>query len=239
MQNQSYKAPGFIAIIAGVILFVILVGLVCSLSTTVKVLGYGLLYLPSRLGWVEVPGPKSIHRLDLVTTPQDVYFDQAGSYLAFTSNYDLLSISMELEKSPTVSWFRVADASTGYPAQVEFVTRGLMPYDTPFAQGRPVVRFTIDKPGQYELQFPTPPGASLDIVPDTTTGKEWLIWLIYLGEVGVVFGIPGWFSVRSWRRGANEMAGLRQAQRARADRFWKRDSAQKDVDGQGESYQKW
>ncbi len=237
MANQGYKPPGFLAIIGGVVLFVILVGLACSISTTVKVIGYGLLYVPSRLGWLEVPRPETIRRLDLVSTPVEAYFSNPGTYEVFTSDYELLSISMQMEGSTSVSWFHVDNAVTGERNQVDYVIRGLMPYDTPFAEGRPVLRFSIDEPGLYRLSFPTPPAASVYFVPDTTTGKEWLIWLTYLGEVGLILGIPGWFYFRSWRREAEDRATMRRALRARADRFWEReDAGGREVDSQGGSY---
>ncbi len=236
MANQGYKPPGFLAIIGGVIMFVVLIGLVCSISTTVKVVGYALLYVPSRLGWVDVPRPEDIQRLDLVSTPVNAHLDP-GTYEVFTSSYELLSISMQFEGSTSATWFHVADAATGERNQIEYVLRGLMPYDTPFAEGRPVLRFTIDKPGLYQLSFPTPPATSVYFVPDTTTGKEWLIWLIYLGEVGLILGVPGWFYIRAWRREAENWDEMRKAMRARADRFWEKEDAHKELEGQGNSYQ--
>lgn len=235
MHNQGYRPPGFLAIIGGVIMFLILVGLACSISATVKILGYGLLYVPSRMGLVEVPRPEDIQRLDLITTPVDAHLDP-GTYEVFTSNYELLSISMQFESPTSTSWFHVADAATGERNEIEQVLRGLMPYDTPFAEGRPVLRFTIDKAGLYRLSFPTPPAASVYFVPDTTTGKEWLIWLIYIGEVGLILGVPGWFTIRGWRREAEDLAEMRKARRARADSFWESEDARQGIDGQGNSY---
>jgi hypothetical protein len=231
MANQGYKQPGVLAIIGGVVLFVLMIGLVCSLSTTVKTLGRTLLLLPSELGILDVPNAQSIMRLDLTSTPVIARFPQAGTYLVFTSNYDLLSISMQMESSAGSVWFHVSDAQTGQSSPVEYVTRGLMPYDTPLADGRPVMRFTIDKPGLYQLRFPTPPGASLFFVPDTTTGKEWLIWLIYLCEVGLIVGLPGWIYFRGWRRAADDLSAMRQAQREKADRFWEREEARREMEG--------
>lgn len=236
MANHGYKPPGFLAIVGGVILFVIMIGLVCSISTTVKVLGYGLLYLPSRLGLLDVPRPEDIQRLDLISTPVDAYFEP-GTYEVFTSNYELLSISMQLEDTTSTTWFHVASATTGDPNKVDFVLRGLMPYDTPFAEGRPVLRFTINDPGLYRLSFPTPPATSLYFVPDTTTGKEWLIWLTYLAEVGLILGVPGWFYIRGWRRDAEELAEMRRALRARADSFWEQENARQDIQGPDNTYQ--
>jgi len=238
MANQGYKPPGFLAIIGGVILFVVLIGLACSLSTTVKLVGYGLLYVPSRLGLVDVPRPETIQRLDLESTPVNAYFKNAGTFEVFTSNYELLTISMQMEESTSnISWFHVADPNTGERYPVANVSRGLMPYDTPFAKGRPVLRFTIDKPGLYQLSFPTPPAASLYFVPDTTTGKEWLIWLIYLGEVGLIFGVPGWFYFRGWRRESEHLAAMHRTMRARADRFWEEEKARKEIEASGDWYQ--
>jgi hypothetical protein len=236
MANQGYKPPGFLPIVGGVILFIVLLGLACSISTTVKAIGYGLLYVPSKLGWVEVPGPESIRRLDLVSTPVLARFDKPGTYEVFTSSYELLSISLQLEASSTTSWFHVVSVDTGKPSQIYNVTRGLMPFDSPFAEGRPVLRVSIDEPGMYRLSFPTPPAARVYFVPDTTTGKEWLIWLIYLGEVGLIVGVPGWFYIRSWRSEAEDLAAMRSAWRVRADSFWEEEQARNEQDTRGESH---
>ena len=118
-----------------------------------------------------------------------------------------------------------------------YILRGLMPFDSPFAEGRPVLRFSIDEPGLYHLSFPTPPGGSVYFVPDTTTGKEWLIWLVYLGEVGLILGVPGWFYIRSWRSDAEELAAMRKAQRSRADSFWEKEDARRDLQGTDSGYQ--
>jgi hypothetical protein len=165
----------------------------------------------------------------------DAYFD-AGTYEIFTSNYELLSISMQFEESTSASWFHVTNPRTGERYEVSYVTRGLMPYDSPFADGRPVLRFSLDEPGVYRLNFPTPPAASVFFVPDTTTGKEWLIWLVYLGEVGLILGVPGWFYIRGWRREAENLAAMRRAQRARADSFWEHEQTRQEIEGQGNSY---
>ncbi len=237
MANQGYKPPGLLAIIGGVVVFVVLIGLACSISTTVKLIGYGLLYVPSRLGLVDVPRPETIQRLDLVSTPVNAYFKDSGTFEVFTSNYELLSVSMQMESSTSTSWFHVADPTTGERYPVDSIRRGLMPYDTPFAEGRPVLRFSIDTPGLYQLSFPTPPAASLYFVPDTTTGKEWLIWLIYSGEVGLIFGVPGWFYFRGWRKESEDLAAMRKSMRVRADSFWEEENARKEIERPGDSYQ--
>jgi hypothetical protein len=220
MTVQGYKQPTFLGIMAGILLFVLLVALACSLSTTVKTLGYALLYVPSRLGWVQSVRPDDIRRLDLVHTPVVANFPESGTFLVYTSNLELLTISLQLEESNNRAWLKVTQVGTGQPADVQLVKRGLLPFDTPFAEGRPVMRLVIPQAGLYQLNFPTPPAARIYFVPDTITGKEWLIWLVYALEIAIVVGAPAWFYLRRWRREAEDLAAWRRTKRQQADEFW-------------------
>jgi hypothetical protein len=222
MTLQGYKQPSFFAIIGGIVLFVLLVALACSLSVTVKSVGYGLLYLPSQLGLVKVPHPQDIRRLDLVHTPVVASFPQSGSFLIYTSNLELLTISLQLEDKNSKAWLKIRQVDTGQPADVQMVRRGLLPYDSPFAEGRPVLRVTIPEPGLYLLNFPTPPAARVYFVPDDVTGKEWLIWFLYAVQIAIVVGLPGWYYLSRWRREAEDLAAWRRTKRQKADEFWTR-----------------
>ncbi len=220
MTVQGYKQPTFLGIMAGIILFLLLVGLACSLSTTVKTLGYAMLYVPSRLGLIQVAHPEDIRGLDLVHTPVIASFPELGTFLVYTSNLDLLTISLQLESSTSRSWLKVTSQATGEPIDVQLVTRGLLPYDSPFAEGRPVLRVNLPEPGLYRLNFPTPPAARIYFVPDNVTGKEWLIWLLYALEIAILVGVPAWFYVSRWRREVEDLAAWRRAKRQQAEDFW-------------------
>ena len=61
-----------------------------------------------------------------------------------------------------------------------------MIYDTPLANGRPMVTFEITKPGEYTITHPTRP-TTVYIIPDYTTGKEnWINFLVVLQVVALI-----------------------------------------------------
>ena len=178
MAKEGYRPPRIRTIALGIAIFVLFLIAVCSLSQGVKWAGSALLFLPERLGLVRTARPAEIFTFDISHSPSQVEFARAGLYQVYTSDYDLLVISDQLAKADAPPWVTVTGAQGGAPVPVSHITRGLLPYDTPYAPGRPVIEVDIPEPGKYVLDYPTR-RAVISMVPDYVTGHEALITICY------------------------------------------------------------
>lgn len=223
MTTKGYRRAGVVQILIGIVIFIILLGTICTLSTLVKRAGNALLYVPGWLGLVHRVTPAEVEELDLTSSPVMARFDHAGAYQVYTSDYDLLNISMLMEEgSAAKPWLKIVPEGSNTSVPIAFVSRGLSPFDSPYAAGRPVLRFELPQPGLYELVFPTRK-ASIFFVPDEVTGREWFYWLIFAVEAFIVLFLPGRYIIRRIVRERSDFDEHRRTQRARADAFWLRE----------------
>jgi hypothetical protein len=186
MFENKYRPTSILQIVFGIAAFVVVLGLFCSLPNVVKRVGDFLLYLPSKLGMVQRVKPEEVRVIDLrsgSTTLQE--FSVRGAYAVYTSDYDLLTTADLQFANHRPPWIKVAAQASGEELPVSFVTRGLAPYDTPLADGRPVFTFVVVDPGTYVITHPTP-YAFIAIVPDYTSGNEGLIIFVYVIEIALV-----------------------------------------------------
>jgi len=217
MTTESYRPPRVGTIGLGIALFVALLILVCSLSQGVKWAGAVLLFLPERLG---LAGP--VHRvevtpLDMQVSPLQITFPDAQAYHVYTSDYDLLVISDELARSEAPAWLTVIRSGTDSRVPVTILRRGLMPYDSPLAAGRPVLAMQIEEPGSYVLDFPTRK-ATMTLVPDRTTGREAAIFTAFAVQLALA-AAP--FAVALYRRELRLRGLLRTSRRSSQEKFAK------------------
>jgi len=222
-----YRSPKIYAIILGVLIFTALLMLVCSLSETVKWVGASFLVLPERLNLVEVASRQEVTEIEMSSGSTILDFVRPENYAIYTKDYDLLVVSDSLREisknaanaGDVKSWLMVKSISTGEVVPIGFVYRGLMPYDSPLAQGRPVLKFEITNPGSYELKYSSRK-ALMYVVPDYISGKEGLIYFIYLVEIAILL-VPVWkiYAVFARRRKTKEreIQGLKQI---RGEGFW-------------------
>ncbi|MCX6025190.1 MAG: hypothetical protein NTY23_02845 [Chloroflexi bacterium] len=223
MTSSSYRDPTIRNVILGILLFAVFLVAVCSLPQVVKTLGAGLLYLPSRLGLVEMVHRDQIQAIDMRSSPPQVDLPQARRYAVYTDDYDLLVMSDEILRIGAEPWLVVLSPGSHAELRLTGVERGLMPYDSPYAAGRPVFTFEVLEPGVHDLIFPRR-AATFYILPDTTSGKERLILLAYAVEVailGTAVGLPYWRAVRNRRA---RLAAMLPPRPAQADEFWRTES---------------
>jgi hypothetical protein len=185
MTIESFRPPRIRTIGLGIGLFVVLLILICSLSQGVKWAGAALLFLPEQVGLAEPVHRAEVTPLDMQVSPQQVAFPGAQAYHVYTSDYDLLVISDELARSRAPAWLTVTQSGTATQAPVTILERGLRPYDTPWASGRPVLAMQIEEAGSYILDFPTRK-ATMTIVPDRTTGREAVILIAFAVQLAVL-----------------------------------------------------
>ena len=188
MTTESYRPAGFRSIGIGIAVFVILLLAVCSLSQGVKWFGSVLLFLPDRLGVVRTVRPGEVLELEMSKSPTQLTFTRAGLYQVYTSDYDLLVISDLLAASDAPPWVTVTHVAGGPPVRVTYIERGLLPFDTPHASGRPVLEIEISDPGAYVLDYPTRK-ATMSLAPDYATGHESLIYGAFAIQI-LILALP-------------------------------------------------
>ena len=223
MTSSSYRDPAIRNVVIGILLFAVFLVTVCSLPQVVKTLGAGLLYLPSRLGLVEMVHRDQVQAIDMHSAPPQINLPQARRYAVYTDDYDLLVMSDEITRSGAEPWLVVLSPGSHAELRLTGVERGLMPYDSPFAAGRPVYTFEVIEPGVHDVIFPRRT-AAFYVLPDTTSGKERLILLVYAVQVAILvaaIAVPFRRAARNRRARLEAMLPPRPAQ---ADDFWKAES---------------
>jgi hypothetical protein len=121
------------------------------------------------------------------------------------------------------SWLSVKAHTTGETIKVLSVERGMRPYDTPLAEGRPIFAFEVDAPDIFEFWYPSR-SASISIVPDYTTGKEPIIVLAYILQIAILvvpFGIVYYRRYQRQRTRIKNIEGSQAQKRAQGETFWK------------------
>jgi hypothetical protein len=225
MAGSTTRTPRFRDIAIGVAAVAVLLVALINLGAVVKFAGNGLMVIPSLLGIVHRVGAEEISTYDLAVSPTVMGISQPGRYDVYAYDYDLLTMSDQIEASRAAPWITIRSEVTEQPVPVEFVGRNLKPYDTYLAKGRPVLSFVIPQPGVYVMTHSTK-RSSISVVRDYVTGNERTIDLAFAVQIGLV-AIP--VVVLFARRYLARREALRKSQREtrqRAEAFW-----QREVDG--------
>ena len=226
MTTGYPKPPSTISILLGILASIALCIAAFQLPNIVKWTGNLFLFLPSKLGIIQIATPQDIIDVDFSTNPTLVYFPKAGPYNLYTNHLDLLTITDSLTASERV-WLIITPLGSEEPLQVLFFTRGQFFYDSAFAKGRPIYYFNIPSPGYYVLRHPTRP-ISVDFVPDYNTFNETKLILIYLVQI-ILFGGPiGYFFYRRWRKRMQPIWEFRKQKLAETEKFWQNRKSQND-----------
>jgi hypothetical protein len=219
MTNGGYRPPNARSIVLGIILFVVLILTLCSLSEVTKTAGSLLMFLPSRLGWIEPVHRADVQRIDLNPPPPELQFMRPGRYAVYTIDYDLLVITDQLMNAEEGHPWLKLTGPDGQALPVAFVRRGLLPFDSPLAKGRPVFTFIVPQAGSYRLTTLNRP-VEIGIVPDVTTGREGLILFLFAAQL-LILAVPviSWIQ-RNRRLNRQRVAEVVQLKRIRGDEFW-------------------
>ncbi len=229
LTDETYHAPKIRPIVFGIILFILFLTVMCSLSDLVKFIGYPFLWVPEKLGLIQVIHPDdvtTIHMADGGTST--VNFTAPGWYQVYINDYDLLLASDDLANRGGKPWIN-ARTPSGESAAIAFISRGLRPYDSPFAKGRPVLAIQVTELGDYQLRHPSK-AADFSIVPDYSTGNEFTIYFFYALEIGLLL-LPFAYLIRRSRvRLTQRVQSVKQLKRIDGNDFWKREiNRQKDA----------
>jgi disulfide bond formation protein DsbB len=215
-----YKSPTLRNILVGILIFLVIVLIFSSLDNLVKTLGRILMIVPSQMGFYPLSSADEVVPVELKSNPTDLTFIHAGTYQIFANDYDLLSITIQIEQSQGSPWLVVRSKADGVSIPVNFVHRGLRMYDSPYAAGRPIFSIDIPSPGVYQLNHPTRP-VSIYFVPDETSAYASTILFSFVVEIALLAGLV-LFYYRSRRQTQNaRIREIEERTRERAEQFWK------------------
>jgi len=221
MTTGLPKPPTFRSIFLGIALSIIALLAFFRIADVVKYTGTALMYVPAKLGLIDMVTPKDVIPLPLEENPSLVTIPSPGQYAMYLNNYDMLVVHDAIVARDADPWMKLQSEDLDTQVELILIGRGLTWYDTPFARGRPVVTFTIDQPGTYQFTHPARPD-NMYLVPDTITGKESLITFWVLAEIALICGVV-FYIVRRRTASIREQRIKTQAEnRARVESTWKR-----------------
>ncbi len=218
--------PTLRSIFLGLLLAAVVLLAILHLDILIKSIGAAFMFLPDQIGTIEMVYPGNVHSVDFSDSPTHIDFSNPGYYLLYTNNYDLLVIHDSILESGGDPWLEVV-TSESKAATVEIINRGLILFDTPFAEGRPVLRVYIPSPGRYYLIHPTR-SVSVYFVPDYLTGKVGLLNLLLFIQL-TVFGFPLYrYGIRKYVDKRNMQLARQQSNFERIEAVRKKMSTKKD-----------
>ncbi len=217
MMRHNYQPPVIRNILLGVLLFIFGLVLLGHLGELVKSVGYLFFYPLDKLGLLKLVTKDEVWIVDMSLSNQTVVFGIPGQYAFYTSNLDLLQINDAILDKNFKPWMKIQNLKNGEQIKVEFIQRGLMIYDTPFAKGRPILTFLIPSTGQYRIQNATQPGAIGYFVRDYVTGNEYKYILLFLGEICLICVPIAWLGFQRARQRIIQLKTTQKANKKRAD----------------------
>lgn len=185
-----------------------------------KKIGNTLLFVPEKMDFVRRVRPDEIRSLKLVTGKPAVQRFEPGKYLIYTDDTRLLFF-LETTRTGTNDAGQPLTIKSTDGTRSSLVTpvdRGLRLHDTPYAGGRPILRFGIDTAGDYEIRSGLrQPVAAVSLVPDRASGNEWRIAWLSLIQVAIVLGPFCAYFARRWKKAIASRRRLQKEQRHRGE----------------------
>ena len=188
MTTGLPKPPTMGSIVLEIALFIAALLAFLRLPDIIKYTGTVLMYVPAKVGLIDMVMPQDVIPMSLAKNPSSVTISSPGRYILYVNNYDLLVIHDAIVEGNSKPWIKIQSEDFGTEVAITLIGRGLAWYDTPFAPGRPVVSFIIDQPGKYLIIHPTRPDTAY-FVPDTLTGQESRITFWVLTEIALIGGV--------------------------------------------------
>src|SRR3989337_2726747 len=116
--------PIFRSILAGIFLVILMLFALLQLGIITKYIGAVFMFLPNKLGLVDIVYPQDVKTVDFSHSPTAVNFTKNGEYLLYTNNYDLLVVHDSVLGSEASPWLN-ALSENGEPVKIEMIERGL------------------------------------------------------------------------------------------------------------------
>jgi len=222
MSANQPGQPKIISIVIGVFLFTALLAFLLSLGEVVKLAGAPFLFLPVKLGLVEEVTAADVVNFNLDSHNTTLEFKSPGRYAVYTADLDLLEIANALEASGAEPWLKVQNQAGDQAVAIAFVRRGLTPFDSALARGRPVFTFIIETPGVYVLRHPAR-NAVATILPDAITGKEEVLTLAYILQAVLLLGLAGAIFYWARSRRLKRIRAIQQLKHIQGEAFWQKE----------------
>jgi len=238
MTTGLPEQPTFRSIFLGIALFIIALLAFIKIADVVKYTGTVLMYVPSRLGLIDMVMPKDVIPLPLEENPSLITIPSPGQYVMYLNNYDMLVVHDAVVASDAKPWMKLQSEDLSIQVELTLIGRGLTWYDTPFARGRPVVTFKIDQPGTYQFTHPARQD-TMYLVPDTMTGKESLITFWVLAEIAFIGGVVFYIFRRRTASLREKRIKIQAQNRARVEDTWERIERQKEEKRRDEDQPYW
>jgi len=234
MSSQHIKPSSFRQIIIAVIAAAFLLALLFVLPEATKYVGATLLFIPEQLGLIERVSREEIQRVSLLEAQPTIMLNQAGRYTVYSGDMNLLSAKVKAQEP----WLIVRLQSTGKKASVHLIERGLRPYDSPIVKGRPMFVFDAPEPGVYEitnrlvkigtespgsfklLNWSRDESGVISVVPDYTSGKETVITIAFVVEIGLIAGPLGFLCLKRYVQRRRTWKAIQDKKRRQGDAFW-------------------
>jgi len=227
MSETSYRPTSARAIILGIIAFIILMSIVCGLSEVLKTVGSPFLFIPQQLNIIPKVTRADVMEYEMRQSPVEVQLQRTGEYAVYTKDIDLLIITDQILAAEGNPWFNLVDLSTGEKLEVQFVNRGLIPFDSALVKGRPVYIFNIQKPGNYQFSFPRR-YATIYVLPDNIVGNESTVFVFVIIQL-VILGFPISHLVRRFiKKRQAKLAEIRNLKKSNDIQFWEELKHQKE-----------
>jgi len=221
MTTGLPKQPSIGSIVAGIALVIVAFLAFLRLSDVVKYSGAALMYIPAKLGLIDMVMPGDVIPIPLAENPTLINIPSPGRYIVYLGNLDLLSVHDAVFEGNSDPWIRIQPEGQETDLKITLIGRGLAWYDTPFAMGRPVAMFKIDQPGTYKVLHPTRPDNAY-VVPDTLTGNESTITFWVITEILLIAWIAYIIVRRRTASRRQQRIDLREQNRARVEESRKR-----------------
>jgi hypothetical protein len=227
-DSNSFRPATVKSIILGVLLFVVIAFAFTRLGDLTKWFGEIFLFLPDRLGWVQTVHAEEVIPIAMNLPETEILVPSPGRYAVYTDDYDLLTMSNDLEKSGSRSWFRIHSQNSMDYLEIDYVHRGQSIYDTRQAPGRPVMTLIIHQPGRYVVEHPSRP-TSIYLTPDRVTGNEGRLNFFIFLQIAALFSL-----IFLWvrHRRSRTLAKVREVQQLKKidpDAFWQEMHKSKDL----------
>lgn len=231
MTTGLPKQPSIVQIVTGIGLVILAFLAFLRLPDVVKFTGAALMYVPAKIGLIDMVMPEEVVPLPLTENPSLISISSPGQYLLYLDNHDLLVIHDAVVEGDSHPWLKIQPENHESEVDLTLIDRGLAWYDTPFASGRPVVTFTIDQPGTYRITHPARPDTAY-VAPDTITGKETQITFWVLAEIALIAGAIFYVARKRSAPKRKQRIEMRAQNRARVE------AARKRVEKQAEEKRK-
>lgn len=219
MSEASYRPTSGRAIILGITAFTILLGLICGLSEVLKTVGSPFLFIPQQLNIIPTVTRADVMEYEMRQSPVDVQLQRTGEYAVYTRDIDLLIITDQILEADGNPWFNIINQSSGEKVKVNFVHRGLIPFDSALAKGRPVYTFDIQNPGSYQFSFPRR-YATIYVLPDNIVGNEGTV-IFWAAIQLMILAFPISYGIRRLiKKRQAKIDEIRNLKKSKDSEFW-------------------